>query len=97
MDFIVLLKETDVNCVVISRNRADGKDGYIADLKTKAIYTHHQKTIICDAEVKGQKISEANYLFNMSFKMLSKYLKFRYSEKTTKFEKIFHLKFDVTE
>ena len=74
MDFIVLLKGTAVDCVVISRNRADGKDGYIADLKTKAIYTHHQKTIICDAEIKGQKISEANYLFNMSFNIRSKYL-----------------------
>ena len=72
MDFIVLLKETAVDCVVISRNRADGTDGYtdgyIAALKNKAIYTHHQKTIICDAEIKGQKISEANYLFIMSFK-----------------------------
>ena len=72
MDFIVLLKGSNVNCVVISRNRADGKDGYIADLKTKAIYTHHQKTIICDAEIKGQKISEANYLFNMSFHTIRK-------------------------
>ena len=95
MDFIVLLKETAVDCVVISRNRADGRDGYKADLMTGAIYTHHQKTIICDAEIKGQKISEANYLFNMSFKKWSKYLKFGYSEKATKFEKIFHLKFPL--
>jgi len=48
-------KGTAVDCVVISRGRADGKDGGLADLKTKAIYTHHQKTIICDAEVKGEQ------------------------------------------
>ena len=66
-----MLKGTAVNCVVISRNRADGKDGVLADLKTEATYTHHQKTIICDAEVKGQKISEANYLLIMSLKIWS--------------------------
>ena len=42
------------------------------------------------------------FLKNMNFKERKeeenmRRLKFRYSEKSTKFEKIFHLKFDVTE
>ena len=35
--------------------------------------------------------------FSTTYKIQSKILKFGYSEKATKLEKIFHLKFDVTE
>ena len=65
-------KGTKVDCVVISRDRADGRDGELAALKTQAIYTHHQKTIICDAELKGQKISEAHVHNHVKLGVFSK-------------------------
>ena len=65
-------KGTKVDCVVISRKRADDRDGKLAEVKTKAIYTHHQKTIICDAEVKGQKISEARVHNHVKLGVFSK-------------------------
>ena len=37
---------TAVNCVVVSREKSDG---VLADTFVSSCYTHHQKTVICDA------------------------------------------------
>ena len=38
---------TNVNCVLVSRGRSDG---VIGDVFAGTCYTHHQKTVICDAD-----------------------------------------------
>ena len=38
---------TAVDCKLVSRGRTDG---VIADVFVGTVYTHHQKTVICDAE-----------------------------------------------
>ena len=43
---------TAVDCVLVARNRSEG---ILADRSVRTVYTHHQKTIICDAELKGDE------------------------------------------
>ena len=43
---------TAVDCVLVARGRSEG---ILADKFVGTVYTHHQKTIICDAEFEGDE------------------------------------------
>ena len=40
-------KDTNVKCVMVGRSRSDG---VVLDILAGTVYTHHQKTVICDAD-----------------------------------------------
>ena len=40
-------KDTNVKCVMVGRGRSDG---VVLDILAGTVYTHHQKTVICDAD-----------------------------------------------
>ena len=40
-------KDTNVKCVMVGRGRSDG---VVLDKLAGTVYTHHQKTVICDAD-----------------------------------------------